>query len=800
MPKVTVLVPVYNVEKYLRQCMESIVNQTLKDIEIICINDGSTDASLEILKEYGSRDSRITIVDKQNTGYGNSMNIGLEMANGEYIGIIESDDFAELDMFDTLYSLAKEDNLDVARSEFYYYDNNTGRDTKSNSDYVPHNKVIRPSDELSVFYQQPSIWANIYRKSFIKNNKIKFLETPGASYQDTSFTFKVYSLADRYEMINQAFLHYRTFAGSSSFVGNTKVFCVCDEYDEIEKFLKDNGLFEKQCDLYYHLKFNAYRWNYFRLDDPYDKEFSLKWSSDFKEAYNQGLLKLDKYAIEEISEIKELMYNGSISKNSPLLSIIVPIYNSEKYIRKCLDSLINQTIKNIEIICVNDGSTDSSRSIISEYEKKDSRIRVIDKQNGGLSSARNAGLDVARSRYVCFLDSDDWVLPEAYESALIKMDDCDIVVFGTEVVYDYLQDKRQSDAEYYRIKYSGKLKLTDEIRLNTDVSAWNKIYRMDLINANNIRFPEGKLYEDYNFYWQYIVISEVAYYDQHKYHRYLRHEGSIMADTFLGSSCAIEHLDVLKMLFKKWSAEDNFIEHSIRNNSMFLNCFWFAYLNVKSKDKRKVMRYGYRLVNEFNLFGDPIIDSLRKKEYYLVDSRKNYTFTVRILKKLINLFEKATGSDLKPLTNIIYNEPITDDCCDSIATTGWVIHHFESANSKNSVVYDCSSDDESLNWSMSEGLRGGCSYTHQRVKEIFKEGTRFTILVTIWGAEVAFLDGIVISSVLTIVGTSFFDGINLFNISVRIEPDLEKLEILAIDQNGKRFDDFASIRQIIVIM
>ena len=118
MPKVSILIPIYNVEKYLRQCLESVVNQTLEDIEIICINDGSTDSSPEIIREFASRDSRIKVIDKQNTGYGHSMNQGLKAATGEYIGIVESDDFVELNMFESLYITAKNNGAEVVKSEY----------------------------------------------------------------------------------------------------------------------------------------------------------------------------------------------------------------------------------------------------------------------------------------------------------------------------------------------------------------------------------------------------------------------------------------------------------------------------------------------------------------------------------------------------------------------------------------------------------------------------------------------------------------------------------------------------------
>ena len=110
---VSIVVPVCNVQKYLRQCLDSLTDQTLQDIQIICIDDGSTDDSLSILQEYGSRDSRIEIISKPNAGYGHTMNMGFAAAKGEYVGIVESDDFAEVDMFEKMYNLAKSNDADV---------------------------------------------------------------------------------------------------------------------------------------------------------------------------------------------------------------------------------------------------------------------------------------------------------------------------------------------------------------------------------------------------------------------------------------------------------------------------------------------------------------------------------------------------------------------------------------------------------------------------------------------------------------------------------------------------------------
>lgn len=783
LPAVSVLVPIYNVEKYLSQCLDSVVGQTLKNIEIICIDDGSTDSSPKIIKEYAARDHRIKIITKKNSGYGDSMDKGLEAAKGKYIGIVESDDYAEPLMFEQLYKLAEKDKLDVARSEFYYHDNNTGVDTKSNTKYVPHNTVICPSTELSVFYQQPSIWANIYRHQFLNENNINFLKTPGASYQDTSFTFKVYSVAKRFEMIDDAFLHYRTNAGSSSFVGNSKIYCVCDEYDEIERFLKTTERFQKQKDLFYHLKFNAYRWNYFRLISPFDEQFSSRWQKEFKQAITEGDLKLNNFRSQDAFEIKELLNDGSIKKDKPAISIIVPVYNSEQYLRTCLDSLINQTLKKIEIICVNDGSTDNSRKILTEYADKDKRIKIIDKKNGGLSSARNVGIQNATAGYIGFLDSDDWVIPETYEMALRHIDETDIVIYGTEVIGNYLLEKRNSDHQYYRIKYSGRIELTDEIRENIDVSAWNKLYRIDIIKTNEIQFPEGKLYEDYCFFWKYIAICKTAFFDQNKYHRYLRHEGSIMAQTFNGSARAMEHLDILDNIFTDFKDKTQMENHEQRNNAMFLNCFWFAYLNVPQNDRKKVLKKGTLFVTKWNLSGQKDIDALKIKKYEIVDSKKTYTAKMRLFRAAYKFFERNSGSDTSVLRSSIYNPDPTPETCDRlIATTKWIFEHETRYDIERwNTVYDSTSHDGLMNWNCKEGIIGQNNRIQVNLSAILLPGKRCRAYVCLFNCESTCISGIIQPYGRFILGSCVYDGVNPYAISADFSLLNNTIMVYAID-------------------
>lgn len=244
-PKVSVIIPVYNVEKYLEQCLDSVVNQTLKDIEIICVNDGSTDSSLEILQGYARKDARIIVVSKPNSGYGATMNIGISNASGEYIGIVESDDFIEPDMYEKLYTEAKNDDLDLVRCQYFQYNSKKNEDIVCDNSWVPQNQIYAPLDLQTPFYQAPAIWSNLFKRSMIENNKIKFLETPGASYQDTSFAFKLYACAKRFKMISNPLLHYRVDNENSSVNSRAKAFYVNAEFKEIKTFSKYNGIYSK---------------------------------------------------------------------------------------------------------------------------------------------------------------------------------------------------------------------------------------------------------------------------------------------------------------------------------------------------------------------------------------------------------------------------------------------------------------------------------------------------------------------------------------------------------------------------
>lgn len=283
MPAVSVLVPCYNVEKYIRQCLDSIVNQTLKDMEIICLNDGSTDGTLAILREYAARDSRIRIIDKPNSGYGDSMNKGLDAAEGDYIGIVESDDIILPNMFADMLALAREHNADMVKSahEEYWSDPERYRVCPVPERFA--DRLVTPQEVGDLTQFKIAIWSGLYRRAMLEQYEIRFTTTPGASYQDTAFNFKVWVSSDRIWITSKYYYLYRQDNINSSMKNKKKIFAIVHEFRNIDEFLKKWNIKDKWCQSKDKMKFKCYGWNYNRINFSGRKLFLPVMKHDFQE-------------------------------------------------------------------------------------------------------------------------------------------------------------------------------------------------------------------------------------------------------------------------------------------------------------------------------------------------------------------------------------------------------------------------------------------------------------------------------------------------------------------------------------
>ncbi|MDR0605407.1 MAG: glycosyltransferase [Bacteroidales bacterium] len=291
----------------------------------------------------------------------------------------------------------------------------------------------------------------------------------------------------------------------------------------------------------------------------------------------------------------------------PLISVIIPVYNVEKYLRRCLDSVVNQTFRDLEIICVNDGTKDGSVAILEEYAAKDKRMKIIHKKNGGLSSARNEGLKNAAGKYIGFVDGDDWIEPDTYERAYRVMQDynVDLVCYYVKVELDdfSLEDDIVINAKnYHAIKVIGVQNITNELLLNTTVCAWNKLYRKSIIDRWNIIFPTGLLHEDIEFFCKYAVMcSSVYYIDMYLYH-YVQRKNSICGKiAMFVSPKTTDRLRVCYNVYLYYVQHSLLPSYSLFFSTLFFWSFEEEYFKTKVENRQRVLQYATKTVKKMNL-------------------------------------------------------------------------------------------------------------------------------------------------------------------------------------------------------
>lgn len=278
-PKVSVCIPVYNNSAYLQECFDSVLHQTLGSIEIIIVDDGSTDQrTISILNDYTINNQNVKLIRQKNSGYGKAMNVAISMASGKYIGIVESDDFINDTMYSTLFTLAEKYKLDFIKCGFSMFYGKKTQYVYKKKQYVKNAeqlcRVIDPKDEPSVLLQHTLNQNGLYRRDFIINNKILFNETPGAAHQDNGFFFLLYMMAQRIYCIPDVFYNLRRDNPGSSYMAKDKIFCFCDEFRYIHSFLKCNpAQYKIFLPLIWCKKYIIYHYNLRRL--PILDQFSF---------------------------------------------------------------------------------------------------------------------------------------------------------------------------------------------------------------------------------------------------------------------------------------------------------------------------------------------------------------------------------------------------------------------------------------------------------------------------------------------------------------------------------------------
>ena len=296
-----------------------------------------------------------------------------------------------------------------------------------------------------------------------------------------------------------------------------------------------------------------------------------------------------------------------MTEDQPTLSVIVPVYNQVPYLRKCLDSLLNQNYQDLEIICVNDGSTDDSQSILEEYAARDPRIRIVVKENGGLSSARNAGMRVMRGKYVSYIDSDDYVHPDIFTHTVRYMEDYDFVQFSA---YNVEGD----EVIPYDLPSEGPTKLTFEINNSIRPSVWNKLFNCEILRKNGLWFPEGLNNEDCMFSYAYRSLIDEGYFVNECLYYYVQHENSITSDFHKKPGKKnLDQLKVLVPLVEFLERTGGFERYSDQLLKMYVDYAWFVYDTLRETNRMMAIKTAINVARKINFTGI-ICNTLKKRK------------------------------------------------------------------------------------------------------------------------------------------------------------------------------------------
>lgn len=345
MPKISIIMPSLNVKKYITQCIESVLVQTLEDYEVICIDAGSTDGTKEMIEQYASKDNRIKLIKSEVKSYGYQVNMGIELAKGDYIAILETDDYIDGDMYRRLYEAAQQDKLDYAKADFdiiYEYNSkHINRKAFVEKDFIfgreEHNRykrVFNAQEYPQIFTKDVNVWSGIYKREFLNKHNIRFNESAGAAFQDIGFKMLVFTYADRMECIDYSGYRYRTEREGCS-TCNNKVLKYA--YQEFKRLIEDIHIDDTKTfkwvvlrmvdvficeyrklitktyntfDITFYKEYIATYYNWFKNKLSYYISVRLVEQTDLGAKKYNDLLKL----LEEEQEYREELINENIAK------------------------------------------------------------------------------------------------------------------------------------------------------------------------------------------------------------------------------------------------------------------------------------------------------------------------------------------------------------------------------------------------------------------------------------------------------------------------------------------------------
>lgn len=540
-PKVSIVIPCFNEETYIEECLDSILAQTYQDFEILCVDNGSTDSTVNILNRYAAVDDRIRVLFSEGNA-GDARNVGMDVAQGKYLLFLDSDDFFDEALLAETIEAAEKNEAEVVLFGGRTYDETTGL-LAEKMGYIswfrfPEQTVFSAEDVPDRLFQltTPAPWTKLFLRQHILDLGLRFQSLPNSN--DLFFTLSVLSMSTRIMGLERDFIRYRRNKKNST-QSNKANNPLC--FFEALKALNDYLILNNRS----KLLSNTFKWQILSTtkynittsttDAAKDAIFDylianwsgwleLNWSEDAEYTKPPSDIRLS--LVCAIAQYKDQQLNHSLISSDlecviegkcaqkPIISVIIPCYNTSSFVRETLQSLISQTFAEFEIICIDDGSKDDTLQVLEEYARRDTRISVYRQPNAGQSVARNGGISKAQGEYIYCIDSDDKLLPNTFEILYKEAIDgsLDMVLFDADCFYGVeqnLEEYKKRYGNYYHRKgeyqsVCSGIELMTQMSMKGDYLPSPCLYlvRKTILDKHDIHFIPRVIHEDNAYTFQ----------------------------------------------------------------------------------------------------------------------------------------------------------------------------------------------------------------------------------------------------------------------------------------------------------
>lgn len=549
-PLITIIIAAYNAQSYIDECLQSIAAQTYPNFEVIIVDDGSDDGTALCADRYAERDHRFRVIRNTHVNAGHARNTGIREAAGEYFAFIDADDRLHVDYLEVLLRGCTEHDADICVCHSQSFDDVTGEvrdiDYAVKQELLPARNPFHYTDACDTIFLMFNGWAwdKLFRAKMVREHELMFQSL--RTTNDMYFVDMAYIYANRIYVTEEALIDHRENNRNALSRTREKSYrCFYDALLALRSKLLEEGVFEKVRRSYCQWAADFTAWNMSTIRGAsFRKLYELMHAEGIRQL---GILTLDESCFQErykdfyafCRAVAEEDYDTYIATRGPMLSIIIPVYNTAQYIGECLDSILQSDISETEIICIDDGSSDASPSILRRYASTHPEIKAYTTPHAGISAVRNYGLAKARGRYIQFVDSDDKLTPDTISALITVMERewLDVCFFGAQSFYESPQLKEKYpvyEKNYTRQhRYPGvrsAAALYEDLNCHGEwrVCVTMQVFRREFLNRYGITFREGIIHEDNLFTFETTVLAQRAMCLPDNFYLRRIREGSIM--------------------------------------------------------------------------------------------------------------------------------------------------------------------------------------------------------------------------------------------------------------------------------